>query len=72
MTDLMQWMYQNYIKPQIESQPKDDTEGMWFDFLDNELYDEQKKGLQAALAFYAVQGFRPGVRTGVTLGTDLS
>lgn len=71
MSDFMHWMYDHYIKPQIESQPKDDAESMWFDFLDNELYDEQKKGIQAALAFYAVQGFRLGVRTGLGLKDDL-
>ena len=71
MTDLMRWMYDHYIKPNIESQPKDDAERMWFDFLDNELYEEQKKGLQAALSFYAVQGFRLGVRTGLGLKDDL-
>ena len=38
MNDLMTWLYDHYIKPQIESQPKDATEAMWFDRLDNELY----------------------------------
>lgn len=71
MTDLMKWMYENYIRPQIESQPKNDAEEMWFSFLDYELNDDQKRALQSTLAFYAAQGFRLGVRTGVTLGSDL-
>ncbi len=71
MTDLMRCMYENYIKPQIESQPKDDTESMWFDLLGNELYPYQKQAFQEALAYFAVQGFRLGLRTGVTLQSDL-
>ena len=47
MTDLMTWLYDHYIKPQIESQPKDATEAMWFDRLDNELYPQEKESLQA-------------------------
>lgn len=71
MTDLMKWMYNHYIKPNIESQPKDDTEDMWFTFLDFELAPHQIQAFQEALAYYAVQGFRLGVRTGVTLHADL-
>ena len=71
MTDLMRCMYENYIRPQIESQPKDATEAMWFDRLDNELYPQEKESLQAVLAFYAAQGFRLGVRTGLALKEDL-
>lgn len=71
MTDLMKWMYDHYIRPNIESQPKDDAEDMWFDLLNNELDPQMRKTLQKALSYYAIQGFRLGVRTGVTLGADL-
>ena len=71
MSDFMRWMYGHYIKPQIESQHKDDAEEMWASFLDHELNDDQKRALQSSLAFYAVQGFRLGVRTGITLQADL-
>ena len=71
MTDLMRCMYENYIRPQIESQPKDDTEAMWSNFLDNELYPDQKRALQEILAYFAVQGFRLGVRTRIALNEDL-
>lgn len=71
MTDLMKWMYDHYIKPNIERQPKDDAEDMWSDFLENELNEDQKRALQSSLAFYATQGFRLGVRTGITLQPDL-
>ena len=71
MTDLMNWMYDHYNRPSIESQPKDDAEDMWFDLLNNELDPQMRKTLQKALSYYAIQGFRLGVRTGVTLGADL-
>ena len=72
MTDFMRWMYNHYIKPEIESQPKDAGEKMQFDLVNNELTSEFKQDLQDVLAYYAVQGFRLGVRTGVTLSGDLT
>ncbi len=71
MTDLMKLLYRDYIKPNIESQPKDDAEAMQLDFLNNELNPLGQRALQVALAHYAVQGFRLGLRTGVTLRPDL-
>ena len=71
MTDLMRWMYHHYIKPNIENQPRDEGETLQIDLLNNELSPQMRKTLQDVLALYATQGFRLGVRTGVTLGTDL-
>jgi len=71
MSDLMKWLYQNYIQPQIESQPKDAGEAAQFDLLHNELLPQQEEVLHTALAFYGSQGFRLGVRTGLALKEDL-
>ncbi len=71
MTDLMKLLYKDYIKPSIESQPKDHGEEMQLDLLNNELDPTARRALQTALAFYAVQGFRLGLRTGVTIKSDL-
>ncbi len=71
MTDLMKLLYQDYIKPNIENQPKDDAEEMQLDLLNNELDPQLRRTMQAMLALYAVQGFRLGLRTGVTLKPDL-
>jgi len=71
MSDFMRWMYDHYISPNIESQPKDDAEYMWFDALNNELDPQMQQTLEKALSFYAVQGFRLGLRTGLTLKDDL-
>lgn len=71
MTDLMRWMYQHYIKLQIENQPKDIGEALQLDLLHNELDPQMEQILQDALSYYAVQGFRLGVRTGLALQPDL-
>lgn len=71
MSDLMHWLYSHYIKPQIESQPKDFGEAMLFDSLNNELDPQMQQNLNDALSYYAAQGFRLGVRTGLALKDDL-
>jgi len=71
MSDLMKWLYQNYIQPQIESQPKDVGEAMQIDLLHNVLCPQQEEVLRSVLAFYGTQGFRLGVRTGLALKEDM-
>lgn len=71
MSDLMSWFYTHYIKSYVECQPKDELEEVWFDRVDNDLCPHQKEDLQPLLAFYAVQGFRLGLKTGLSLGKDL-
>lgn len=63
MSDLMQWLYAHYIKPQVESQPRDDGEAAWFDLLKNSLEPPLTEAHQAAAAYYTVQGFRLGLKT---------
>ena len=62
MTECMRWLYDHYILPQIEGRPMDDG-------------DASRAALfwdaRAVLAFYAVQGFRLGARTGLALGREL-
>ena len=71
MSDFMRWMYDHYIKPNIENQPRDEGEAMQIDLLNNVLDPQMRKTLQEVLAIYATQSFRLGVRTGVTLHADL-
>ena len=71
MSDLMKWMYAHYIRSYIESQPKDDWESMWFDLLENELGPFQQESLEAVTAFFAVHGFRLGVKTRLAFGEEL-
>lgn len=71
MSDLLNWYYSYYIRPYVESQPKDDGEQMRFSLFENNLDPDQRVDAQAVLAFYAVQGFRLGLKTGLALGKDL-
>ena len=71
MTKLMRLYYTHYIRPHIESQPKDDGEQMRFSLFENSLDPDQRVDAQAVLAFYAVQGFRLGLKTGLALEQDL-
>lgn len=72
MSDLMRWIYDHYISPNIESQPRDFGEAMLIDSLNNELDPSMRQTLQKVLALYAVQGFRLGLRTGAALREELS
>ena len=71
MTDLMCWMYEHYIRPQIESQPKNFGEGMLLDLFDSCLDPEQRQRLEELTAWYTVQGFKLGLRTGAALTSEL-
>ena len=71
MSDFMHWLYGHYIKPNIESQPKEAGEAMQLDLLNNELDENLQKTLQAVLGFYAVRSFCLGLRTGAGLKDDL-
>ena len=71
MTERMRWLYDHYILPQIEGRPMDAGDAsraaLFWDALDQ----EQTRDARAVLAFYAVQGFRLGLQTGLALGRAL-
>jgi len=67
----MKLLYKDYIKPSIESQPKEEDVVVQLDWLDNELDLYMQRVLENVLAYYTVQGFRLGLRTGVTIQPDL-
>ena len=71
MSDLMQWLYIHYIRPQVENQPKDNGEIRCFDLLKNDLAPSMEEAYQAVAAFYTVEGFRLGLKTGLALGDEL-
>lgn len=62
MTECMRWLYDHYILPQIEGRPMDDGDA----FRAALFWDAR-----TVLAFYAVQGFRLGLQTGLALGREL-
>ena len=71
MSDLMKWLYDHYIRPQIENQPRDDGDKLHFTILESALMEAEKQDLDHVCRFYAVQGFRAGVKFGLALGEDL-
>ena len=71
MTDFMEWLSLYYIKPYVDSQPKDDGEETDFSLLRNELLPGLWDALDTVNTFYAVQGFRLGLKTGLALREDL-
>ena len=71
MSDLMKWLYDHYIHPQIENQPQDDADELHFAILESALMEAEKQDLEYVCRFYAVQGFRAGVKFRLALGEDL-
>ena len=74
MTDLMGWLYDHYIHPQIENQPQDDADELHFAILESALMEAEKQDLEYVCRFYAVQGFRAGgeVRAGAGGGFEIT
>lgn len=71
MTDAMQSFYTHYIRPNVESQPKDEEDSMWTSLFLGSLTEEQLQDLPHFLAFYAVNSFRMGLKMGMALEADL-
>ena len=71
MTECMRWLYDHYILPQIEGRPMDDGDAFRAALFWDALDQEQARDARAVLAFYAVQGVRLGLQTGLALGREL-
>ena len=65
------WFYSHYIRPYVESQPKTAGEAAQFSLLTGELCPEQLRCLEAVTVFYAIQGFRLGLKSGMALEEEL-
>ncbi|WP_325199826.1 hypothetical protein [Oscillibacter sp.] len=63
MSDFMLWLYANYIKPQVDAALRDPC-ACPLDTLQNELCEAQRRDLDKALEFTAIQAFLLGLRTG--------
>ena len=70
MTDAMNWFCTNYILPQAEAQPMDFGTKMSLDAVRNELPSDLFPKLEAVKEFYALQGFRLGLKLGAALGEE--
>lgn len=70
MTDAMKWFTANYILPHAEKQPMDFGEQMSLSSLQNELPPSMHPRLETVKEFYALQGFRLGLKLGAALGEE--
>lgn len=70
MTDTMKWFCANYILPHAEKQPMDFGEQMSLSSLQNELPPSMHSQLETVKGFYALQGFRLGLKLGAALGEE--
>ena len=72
MTGAMKWFCANYILPQAEQQPMDFGERMSLDSIQNELPLDLRPRLETVKGFYALQGFRLGLKLGAALGEEFA
>ena len=68
MTDFLFWLHANYIKPQVDAAIRGPY-ACPLDTLHNELCEAQRRALDKALEFTALQAFLLGLRTGEGLAT---
>lgn len=66
MNDFMQWLYANYIKPQIDTKDISAYE-MSLSLMDTNLNEYLKSQYGRVLEFYASHAFLLGLRTGAGL-----
>lgn len=70
MTDAMKWFTANYILPHAETQAMDFGQKMALDCVQNELPPSMHPRLETVKEFYALQGFRLGLKLGTALGEE--
>ncbi len=63
MSDFLFWLHANYIKPQVDASLRGPY-AYPLDALRNELCEAQRRDLDKALEFTAIQAFLLGLRTG--------
>lgn len=70
MSDFMLWLHANYIKPQVDAALRGPY-ACPLDALHNELCEAQRRDLDKALEFTAIQAFLLGLRTGEGLARHI-
>ena len=71
MTDFMQWLYANYIKPQLDASDPTGYETP-LSLMETALDAGLRAEYERAVEFYAANGFLLGLRTGCGLGRALT
>lgn len=72
MSDLMNWLYAQYIKPALDAQPQEFGDEARLDLLRNELPPNFTNELNELLRSCTIRGFRLGLKTGAAVVKDLS
>lgn len=72
MTDAMKWFTVNYILPHAETQAMDFGQKMALSCVQNELPHSLLPQLETVKGFYALQGFRMGLKLGAALGEEFT
>ena len=71
MTDFTQWLYANYIRPQLDQTDQTGWETP-LSLLETSMDQELKGHYNRAVQFYATNAFLLGLRTGCGLGRALT
>jgi len=64
MSDFMKWLYDNYIKPHMNTPAQGSDYALRRELLESQLEEHGLEDLEKALEFQAVQAFLLGFRTG--------
>ena len=68
MSDFLTFLYAHYIKPYLDTRPRDDGDTFRFSLMESAAAPQEREDIAAALRFYACHGFLLGLRTGAGLG----
>ncbi|MBM6724587.1 hypothetical protein [Pseudoflavonifractor phocaeensis] len=69
MTDFMEFLYQHYIRPYVEAQPKDDGDTFRASLCENNQTAETRKDVESVVAFAATHAFFAGSAHRIGTGT---
>ncbi|WP_209341229.1 hypothetical protein [Flavonifractor sp. AGMB03687] len=67
MSDFLSFLYEGYIRPYLDRQPRDDGDTFRHSLCEGSQTEETQKDVDAVVAFAAAHAFLLGVRTGAGL-----
>ncbi len=67
MSDFLSFLYAHYIKPYLDTRPRDDGDTFRASLCENNQTEETRKDVEAVVAFAAAHAFLLGLRTGAGL-----
>ena len=70
MSDFLSFLYGHYIKPYLDTRPRDDGDTFRASLCENNQTEETRKDVEAVVAFAAAHAFLLGLRTGAGLAEE--